>query len=194
METWKMIEGFENLYEVSDLGRVRSLCRVCNTNTVSKKSNARILKQEITIHGYCRVRLYAPNRKPKHYAVHRLVAQAFIGNVESDKEINHKNEIKTDNRACNLEICTSKENCNYGTRNQRLSVANTGKKMSIKNKKLLAQRSSKPVKQIGIDGEIMRVYSSIIQASKATGIEKSDISHCLSGNRKTAGGYRGESL
>lgn len=114
METWKDVKGYEGLYQVSDLGRIRSLGRITNSKNDSKcKKRERILIQEITVFGYCRVRLFDLNGKAKHYAVHRIVAQEFIGNPDGF-EINHKNEIKTDNRVENLEIVTSKQNCNYG--------------------------------------------------------------------------------
>ena len=68
MEYWKEIEGFEGLYDVSSLGRIRSHERICKAaNGTFQKKRARILTQEITIHGYCRVRLYDGEGMPKHY-------------------------------------------------------------------------------------------------------------------------------
>ena len=106
-ETWKDVIGYEGLYQVSDHGRVRSLGRECKQKGGAKqRKKARILVQEITVHGYCRVRLFDADGNAKHYAVHRLVMSAF-GRV-SDEEINHINEIKTDNRFVNLEYCSKK--------------------------------------------------------------------------------------
>lgn len=170
MEAWKDIQGYEGLYEVSDLGRIRS--------TGNNKKPSRIMSQEITIHGYCRVRLIDSNHVGKHYAVHRLVASAFIGDIVG-LEINHKNEIKTDNRVCNLEIVTPKENCNYGTRNKRVSEANK------------AQRHiwAKPVIQLDKNGKRIAVYESILEAKRQTGIDDAHIGACCMNKRKTAGGY-----
>lgn len=100
MEKWKSIKGFEGLYEVSDLGRVRSI-----------KSDT-ILKGEL-LHGYKRVALF--NEKYKKVFVHRLVADAFIPNPDGLPQINHKDEDKTNNCVDNLEWCTSKYNMNYGS-------------------------------------------------------------------------------
>lgn len=124
-ETWKDVQGYEGLYQVSNLGRIRSLDRIVNAKNGSKQTKkSRILLQEITIHGYCRVRLFDNDGKAKHYAVHRIVMNAFVG--ESSCQVNHINEIKTDNRLENLEYCTAKENCNHGTRNDRISKSKEG--------------------------------------------------------------------
>lgn len=179
METWKDIRGYEGLYQVSNLGRIRSLGRVCNSkNNSTSKKRERILTQEITVFGYCRVRLFDLEGKSKHYATHRIVAQEFIGNVDG-YEINHKNEIKTDNRVENLEIVTSKQNCNYGTRNKRLSEKNTA------NKALWC----KGVVQKDKDGNVVAEYESRLEAERKTGINNRHISQCCNGSRKTVKGY-----
>ena len=191
METWKEIEGYEGLYEVSSLGRIRSLGRDCNSknNSIGHKRE-RILTQEITAYGYCRVRLYSAEGKPKHFAVHRIVAKAFLNDFDESKQINHKNEIKTDNRVLNLEICDSKYNCNYGTRNLKLSEKNRGKKHSENTKKKIAIAFSQPIKQYTKEGAYVRTYNSAKEASKATGINYTDIIACKKGRRPSAGGYK----
>lgn len=135
---WKKIKGYENYYEISDNGIVKSLDRV-----VKKKRNGkiidyyykeRILKQEVTVHGYNRVVL-SLNKKSERFSVHRLVAQAFIPNEKNKPCINHKNGIKTDNRIFNLEWVTYKENS--------LHSHNIGlQKISSKTKKLLSKKYS----------------------------------------------------
>jgi hypothetical protein len=179
METWKDIRGYEGLYQVSNLGRIRSLGRVCNAkNNSTSKKRERILTQEITVFGYCRVRLFDLEGKSKHYATHRIVAQEFIGNIDG-YEINHKNEIKTDNRVENLEIVTSKQNCNYGTRNKRLSEKNTA------NKALWC----KGVVQKDNDGNVIAEYESRLEAERKTGISNSSISKTCNGKKRTANGF-----
>lgn len=136
------------------------------------------MTQEITVFGYCRVRLFDLEGKAKHYATHRIVAQEFIGNIDG-YEINHKNEIKTDNRVENLEIVTSKQNCNYGTRNKRLSEKNTA------NKALWC----KGVVQKDKDGNVIAEYESRLEAERKTGISNSSISKTCNGKKRTANGF-----
>lgn len=174
-ETWKNVKGYDGLYEVSNLGRIRSLGRICNSkNNSTQKKKARILTQEITVHGYCRVRLFDANGTSKHYAVHRLVLSAFVG--DSSLQVNHINEIKTDNRLVNLEYVTPKKNCEHGTRNQRISENNKGKNV-------------KGVLQISKDGNIINTFSSRAEAQTATGVDAGHIGSCCAGKRKTANGY-----
>lgn len=175
-ETWKDVPGYAGLYQVSDLGRVRSLGRECNSKNGSRqKKKARVLTQEVTVHGYCRVRLFNSVGSAKHYAVHRLVMQAFVG--LSDEEVNHINEIKTDNRLVNLEYCTHTSNCNHGTRNDRI-----GKTNSVKR--------SCPVLQLDEDGNVIKIYPSRAVAESETGIDARDIGRVCGGKRQTAGGYK----
>ena len=173
-ETWKDIPGYAGLYQVSDLGRVRSLGRECNSKNGSKQwKKGRVLTQEVSVHGYCRIRLYDAEGKSKHFGVHRLVLYAFKGIKELD--VNHLNEIKTDNRLSNLEYCTRKYNCNYGSRNKKISRKNAG-------------LHSRPVLQVK-DGQIVNKFKSRTEAEKQTGIDARHIGTVCSGNRKSAGGY-----
>lgn len=175
-ETWKDVVGYFGLYQVSNLGRIRSLGRECNSKNSSKqRKKERILTQEVTIHGYCRVRLFDADGKAKHHAVHRLVMSAFVGIL--DEDINHINEIKTDNRLVNLEYCTRKYNCNYGTRNDKISASNRGK-------------NARPVIQLDKNDQIIKEYPSRIIAEKETGIDAGHIGSVCSGVRKFAGGYK----
>lgn len=105
-EIWKDIKGYEGLYQVSNFGRV--------------KRNGRILKVRVKRKGYLGVVLYN-NSEPKHYTIHRLVAEAFIPNPENKPQVNHIDEDKTNNTVANLEWVTAKENANHGTRNSRMS-------------------------------------------------------------------------
>jgi hypothetical protein len=175
-ETWKDVIGYAGLYQVSDLGRIRSLGRECNSKNGSKqRKRERILIQEVTIHGYCRVRLFDAEGKAKHYAVHRLVMNAFVGVL--DEEINHINEIKTDNRLCNLEYCSHTYNCNYGTRNVRIAESNKWNRV-------------RPVMQIDKNDNVIATYPSRVIAEIETGIDARHIGSVCGGKRKTAGGYK----
>ena len=120
-EIWKDIVGYENLYQISNLGRVKSVEKYVNSclkynPTIKRKE--KMLKQ-YNKSGYLQVAL-SKNGIKTYFLVHRLVAQAFIDNPNNFPQINHKNEIKNDNRVENLEWCDRKYNCNYGNRNSKI--------------------------------------------------------------------------
>lgn len=110
IEIWKDIEGYEGLYQVSNLGRVKSL----------KFNKIKILSQGISGSGYKIVSLSKENQR-KIFLVHRLVAMVFIKNPNNYPCINHKDENKLNNLANNLEWCTHRYNCNYKNHNKNLS-------------------------------------------------------------------------
>lgn len=103
--------------------------------------DGRVLKPGTNHGGYLHVMLYE-NGEKKNYYVHRLIAEAEIPNPEGKSQINHKNEIKTDNRACNLEWVTAKENNNYGTRKAQTSERLKGNKNGLGNKSNLGRNFS----------------------------------------------------
>ena len=108
-EKWKDIEGYDGVYQVSDLGRVRSL----------KYGKERILKGNVLPSGYIQVGLHKNGRTKMKY-IHRLVANAFITNDDSSKnQVNHINECKQNNRVNNLEYCTPQYNLTYNDLHHR---------------------------------------------------------------------------
>ena len=101
-EIWKPVRNYEGLYEVSNMGRVKSL----NYNRTGKE---RIMKGLDNGHGYLFVQL-CKDGKAKNCRINRLVAMAFIPNPDNLPEVNHKDKIRTNNRVDNLEWCTTQYN------------------------------------------------------------------------------------
>lgn len=163
-ENWLPIEGYEGSYEVSDLGRVRSLGN-------DKKRKTKILKPQMNEYGYLGVGLHKDG-KQKIFKVHRLVATAFVPNMFGLNEVNHINENKTDNRAMNLMWCDRKENQNWGTRNQRI-----------------ADKLSKTVLQFSKSGEFIREWPSAHEVERVLGYSQGYISNCCLKKYKSAYGF-----
>lgn len=170
-EIWKSVVGYDGLYEVSNLGRVRSCDR---TRIIHNQfgeytcfTKGQILKQ-YNIKGYLRVALCGDCKK--RYLVHRLVAEAFIPNPDNLPEVNHKSEIKTQNNVENLEWCDRVYNVNYGTGIER-------------QRKL----TSKKIVQLTLDNKVVKVWPSVIEA-KRNGY--SNAGKCVLGKGKTNKGYK----
>jgi len=122
-EIWKPISGYNGYYEVSNLGRVRSITReIERTNPIisTKKTfytyKGKLIPFWITPKGYCRCTLNIDGIK-KNHLVHQLVAKSFIENIENKKQVNHINCIKTDNKLENLEWVTNYENHLHAVKN-----------------------------------------------------------------------------
>lgn len=165
-EIWKDIKGYEGEYMVSNFGRILSLLG----------KSPRILKPRYNRLGYARVSLHAKNDK----SIHRLVAEAFLGNPDNLPEVNHLDENPSNNIVTNLEWCTHKDNVNYGTCQKR-ARATQAMTFPQKNRK----DCSKPVKCI----ELNMTYPSVNEASRQLGISRITISKVCRGLRKTTGGY-----
>ena len=118
-EVWKDIEGYEGMYQVSNLGRVKSLERYyVSCRGLTQLLHEKILKQYIKKTGYVHIVL-CKNGVHKTYLLHRIVASAFLPNPDNLPQINHKDENQLNNTVSNLEWCTSSYNINYGNRTQK---------------------------------------------------------------------------
>ena len=112
IEQWKPVVGCDGLYEVSDWGNVKSLGY--------KKTGKEGLLKPGDSNGYKYVQI-SYNGKRKGCLIHRLVWETFVGEIPAGFQINHLNEDRGDNRLDNLEVVTPKENCNYGSHNERIA-------------------------------------------------------------------------
>jgi predicted XRE-type DNA-binding protein len=161
-EIWKSIEGYEDTYEVSNLGRVKSLTRV-----IEKFLNPNIVK------GYLQVGLFNGSGVQKKYLVHRLVAKAFLGNLEQKPHVNHKDGVKSNNLFSNLEWCTASENVQHAYDNG-LAKGKLGEKSHLSK---LTEIEAKKIKNL-----LAKKTLTHLQISKLFGVSKSAISHISAGN------------
>ncbi|MDY4720711.1 MAG: HNH endonuclease [Clostridium paraputrificum] len=168
MEIYRVINGFER-YSVSNKGNVIN-------NITGRKISARK-----SSNGYMRVNLRKGNckyEKPKTASVHRLVAEAFLMQIDGKTYVNHINGDKTDNKVENLEWCSAKENT--------IHSFVTGLQVNPKGKD---NPLSKIVYQYSLDGELINKYYGTKEAERLTGVHSGDISACCNKKQKTAKGF-----
>lgn len=164
-EIWKDIQGYEGLYQVSNMGRVKSLPRW-------HRRTEKILKPHTIMRNYKRVVLADVHRNYVQYSVHRLVASAFLPNPNNLPEVNHKDEDPSNNSATNLEWCTHKYNQNYGTRTERASLA-----------------ESVPIVQFSLKGDFIKEWNSITEIKRSFRGKGSGVRQCCNGTCNMAYGF-----
>lgn len=160
-EIWESVKGYEGLYEISDLGRVKR---------IYKNGKTRILKPSCNKQGYVQLAL-SKNNKLKTFKIHRLVAIAFIKNSSNKREVNHIDGNKKNNSLNNLEWVTSKENIEHAI------------KTGLRNK-----TNAKKINQYDLNNNFLATWSSLKEAQISCNV--SHIVDCCKGKRKTAGGFR----
>lgn len=157
-ENWRIVQEYDH-YEVNEIGQIRH---------IKRKKN---LSLRVNPNGYAYVN-FNINGHRKNFAVHRIVAQAFLPNPNNYSEVNHKDYNKLNNNVNNLEWVSGSQN---------------KKHMFLKeeNKKV----RGKMVEQYSLKGEYIKTFSSISDAAKEIGCAVSAISNCCSGRNKTSMGY-----
>lgn len=184
-EVWKPINGYEEFYEVSNAGRIRSKDRKMVLSDGKRNweyiKKGRILKPVTRQHGYLGVMLYGKGghktRGFKTFSVHRLVAEAFIPNPNGLPEVNHIDEDKTNNRVGNLQWVSHIDNTNYGTAIKR------------RTEKAINGIQSRSIEQYTKDGTLVAEYPSIAEAERQTGYAKANICRCAQGSPKYSHAY-----
>lgn len=180
MEIWKDIKGYEGIYQISNLGNVRSLdYRILNTNGVGYRTiKGRVMKPRENNKGYLIIGF--SHGKRKTCTVHRLVAQAFIPNPNNYSDVNHIDENKHNNNVENLEWISHKDNMNYGNRSIKASL-------KLSSTRQLAE-NGRATKIINLD--TMEVFDTIKEAAIKYSVDYNAISRCCRGKVKTSCGYR----
>ncbi|MDR1182031.1 MAG: NUMOD4 motif-containing HNH endonuclease [Bacteroidales bacterium] len=166
-EIWKDIPEYEGLYQISNLGRVKSLFGN------NQKRRDKILKPALTNCGYLRTALTNHN-KVCHLSIHRLVAITFIPNPEDKEQINHINGIKTDNHFKNLEWCSGSENMKHAYRIGLEKPCDNGFKKAISIK----------------DDNGSRTYKSIREMCRSENIDRRHVQRVLHGEKSKYKKYK----
>lgn len=171
-EIWKDVKGWESIYQISNIGRFKTL----NYRGTGKE---KIISGWLDTDGYIKVILSKKGRKRITKSLHRLVYETFVGEIPQGMQVNHINEIKTDNRLENLNLMTPKENINWGTANERRS------------KKLKNGVLSKAVLQLNKDtNEVIAQFPSAMEVQRQLHFRQGRISACCRGERITAYNFK----
>lgn len=181
VEEWRDIEGYEGLYQVSDWGRVRSL-------NYHRQGVTKIMKPQLRC-GYYRIQL-KKDKVSSNKSIHKLVAKAFIPNIENKPIIDHIDGNSKNNVAWNLRWCTQLENNNFEIHINNLSKGQKGRKHSSDSIEKKRKSLYKNIDQISsIDGEIIASYNGAKNAAKSTNTNYQTLSNCCNGRCKTANGF-----
>lgn len=166
-EEWRAVPGYEGLYEVSNMGRVRSLDRIVRASGVSKRrAFGRVLRPYVNKLKYQFVAL-SKEGKSKSLLVHRIVASVFIPNPNGYNIINHKDENPSNNCVDNLEWCTQMYNVHYGTGMERGNAKYDHGRIAID--------------KLDLEGNYICTYPSATDAALDVGVTKQSILSCVKG-------------
>lgn len=147
----------------------------------NRQKKPRALKPQENGNGYLKVFLRTGGKTYQKY-VHRLVAEAYLPNPNELPTVNHKNGIKNDNRACNLEWASYSEQTIHMYRVLGRKHPSTGKKGS-------KGFAAKEVYKLSLDGEVLQVFGSLVDAAESIGVGVPTLSSACSGRQKTSGGF-----
>ena len=168
-EVWKDIKGYEGLYQVSNLGNIKS------------SSSSQNLNPSLHSGGYLKIELYK-NGKGKYFYVHRIVAEAFIRNQEAKAQVNHIDGNKKHNSVDNLEWATPSENISHAFKIGLLQSPMKGKYGNL-------NPLSKKIDQYSVEGKFINTWDSISDVVRHFDCARTSIYRCLRGETKTSMGY-----
>jgi hypothetical protein len=165
-ERWKDIDGYVGMYQISNYGRIKTFC---NKKINDNSDSAHILKSFKDNDGYFIIDLCLKDKSSNYdrYLIHRLVAQAFLPNPENKKQVKHKNKVRTDNRAINLEWSSGSMKGRFGKDNHR----------------------SKKILQYDLKGNLIKEWESITQINKEFGFSVQNIRFVCRGEQEKCNGY-----
>ena len=167
-EEWRFIPNTDNIYMISNMGRIKSLDTFRVYPNYTRTCKSRIIKQFPNWQGYLSCNLSDSKGNKIRVSVHKMVCDVFIPNPQKLPCVNHKDENKQNNCYTNLEHCTYSYNLTYGSR---------------------AGEKDIPVLQYDLNGNFIKEYKSVISASKETNISTTSISNNTHGWSKSAGGF-----
>ena len=153
MEEWKPVKGYEGLYEISSLGRLRCCSKRIDSGKCHRDYPQKILKPAKDQNGYLRTSLSDKNHIHKTVKVHRLVAEAFLDNPSDFPQVNHKDGNKQNNSANNLEWCDQSHNMKHAIKTglKRLDGAyNPAAKLTTEDVSFIREHYKPRDKQFGI--------------------------------------------
>lgn len=172
---WRNVKGYENLYEVSDDGRIRN----SKTKRHLKPYGYNELSKGGSGNRYYKVKLYSNGGKTsKTFVVHRIVATAYCGNDNNMPEVNHIDGNRANNKASNLEWVSRTDNLKHAVAHGLIDITT------------MTDVTKKRVLQLDKDGKTIREWESLSAAGRELGLQVSNISHCISGRIKQTGGYK----
>lgn len=167
-EVWKDINGYEGLYQISNFGRVKRLAREVLYKDGRKYNYKEKIMNDFKTHKGYSIISFTINNNSKWYYIHRIVAEAFIPNLENKPQVNHKDGNKLNNNVENLEWCTNSENITHAYKNNLMS-------------------NNKRVFQYDLNGNYIKEWNSIREAQME--LKLNHIYDVCSGKRKKCGNY-----
>lgn len=195
-EIWKDVKGYEKIYQVSNLGRIKHLeehkkmYQYKANKMVDMVKKERILSSKNNKNKYVTITLSKEGKK-EGKTLHRLVAEAFIPNPKNKLQINHINGIKTDNRVENLEWCSPSENIKHAF---KIGLKKVSKKQMEQISKLgkYGKKRCRKVRQLTLEGELIKEWNSFTDIYNTYGYSWENIGSCCRGEYKKAYGFKWE--